>query len=80
MRSPDFGIVAGLAVFVLLCASLPYMSISAGVVVSVAFQQVDGSPDAEAGTEGDDEGLENADSRVEKFHICVAGIIGCWLC
>ena len=27
MRSPDFGIVAGLAVFVLLCASLPYMSI-----------------------------------------------------
>lgn len=62
------------------CASLPYMSICAGVVVSVAFQQVNGSPDAEAGTEGDDEGLENADSRVEKFHICVAGIIGCWLC
>lgn len=59
-------------------ASLLTMSISAGVVVSVAFQQVDGSPDAEAGTEGDDEGLENADSRVEKFHICVAGIIGCW--
>lgn len=27
LRSPDFGIVAGLAVFVLLCASLPYMSI-----------------------------------------------------
>ena len=53
---------------------------SAGVVVSVAFQQVNGSPDAETGTEGDDEGLENADSRVEKFHICVAGIIGCWLC
>ena len=51
------------------------MSISAGVVVSVAFQQVNGSPNAETGTEGDDEGLENADSRVEKFHICVAGII-----
>ena len=62
------------------CVSLRHMSISTGVVVSVAFQQVDGSPDAEAGTEGDDEGLENADSRVEKFHICVAGIIGCWLC
>ena len=31
MRSPDFGIVAGLAVFVLLCASLPYMSIKDGV-------------------------------------------------
>ena len=25
MRSPDFGIVAGLAILVLLCASLPYM-------------------------------------------------------
>ena len=61
-------------------ASLLTMSISAGVVVSVAFQQVNGSPNAEAGTEGDDEGLENADSRVEKFHICVAGIIGYWLC
>ena len=62
------------------CVSLRHMSISAGVVVSVAFQQVNGSPNAETGTEGDDEGLENADSRVEKFHICVAGIIGCWLC
>ena len=59
-------------------ASLLTMSISAGVVVSVAFQEVNGSPNAETGTESDDEGLENADSRVEKFHICVAGIIGCW--
>lgn len=64
----------------LLFASLLTVRISAGVVVSVAFQEVDGSPNAETGTEGDDEGLENADSRVEKFHICVAGIIGCWLC
>ena len=64
---------------VLWSASLSLMGICTGVVVSVAFQQVDGSPDAETGTEGDDEGLENADSRVEKFHICVAGIIGCWL-
>ena len=64
----------------LLFASLLTVRICARVVVSVAFQQVNGSPDAEAGTEGDDEGLENADSRVEKFHICVAGIIGCWLC
>ena len=64
----------------LLFASLLTVRISAGVVVSVAFQEVDGSPNAETGTEGDDEGLENADSRVEKFHICVAGIIGCWWC
>ena len=32
MRSPDFGIVAGLAILVLLCASLPYMSIFRGNV------------------------------------------------
>ena len=44
------------------------MSISPGVVVTVAFQQVDGSPDAKTGTERDDEGLEYADSRVEKCH------------
>lgn len=58
-------------------ASLLTMSISAGVVVSVAFQQVNGSPDAEACAKGNNQSLKNADSRVEKFHICVAGIIGC---
>ncbi len=41
------------------------MSICAGVVVSVAFQQVDDAPNAETGTEGDDEGLENADSLLK---------------
>ena len=56
------------------------MSISRRIVVAVAFHEVDNTPHRETGTEGDDEGLENADSRVEKFYICVAGIIGCWLC
>ena len=62
------------------CVSLRHMSISAGVIVSVAFQQVNGSPNAETGTKGNNQSLKNADSRVEKFHICVAGIIGYWLC
>lgn len=48
--------------------SLLTVRISPGVVVTVAFQQVDGSPDAKTGTERDDEGLEYADSRVEKCH------------
>ena len=61
-------------------ASLLNISISAGVVVSVAFQQVDGSPNAETCAKGNNQSLKNADSRVEKFHICVAGIIGYWLC
>ena len=61
-------------------ASLLTMSISAGVVVSVAFQQVNGSPNAETCAKGNNQSLKNADSRVEKFHICVAGIIGYWWC
>ena len=49
-------------------ASLPHMSIRAGVVVTVTFQQVDDTPHAETGTEGDNEGLENGDCLIEKFH------------
>ena len=45
------------------------MSICAGVVVAVAFEQVDGSPDAETCTEGDNEGLKNGYCAVEKCHI-----------
>ena len=44
------------------------LGLRAGVIVAVTFQQVDGSPDAKTGTESDDEGLENADSRIEKCH------------
>ena len=49
-------------------ASLPHMSIRAGVVVAVTLQQVDDTPHAETGTEGDNEGLENGDCLIEKFH------------
>ena len=44
------------------------MSIGTGVVVAVTFQQVDDAPHAETGTEGDNEGLENGDCLIEKFH------------
>jgi len=43
--------------------SLLTMSICAGVVVAVAFQQVDAAPDAEAAAKCDNEGLKNADSK-----------------
>ena len=39
-----------------------------GVVVAITFQQVDDTPHAETGTEGDNEGLENGDCLIEKFH------------
>ena len=51
-----------------LCVTLSHMSIRAGVVVTVTFQQVDDTPHAETGTEGDNEGLENGDCLIEKFH------------
>ena len=68
MRSPDFGIVAGLAVFVLLCASLPYMSIRAGVVVAVALHEVDNAPDTKPGSQSYNKGLQNAYCRIKKCH------------
>ena len=60
--------MAGLAILVLLCASLPYMSIRTGVVVAVTFQQVDDTPDAETSAQSDNEGLKNGDSLIEKCH------------
>ena len=60
----------GVAVFVriLWVATLLTMSICTGVVVSVAFQQVDDAPNAETCTESDNESLKNTNSRVKKFH------------
>ena len=59
---------SGLSSIKFLCATLSHMSIRAGVVVAVTFQQVDDAPYAETGTEGDNEGLENGDCLIEKFH------------
>ena len=59
---------SGLSSIKFLCATLSHMSIRAGVVVAVTFQQVDDAPHAETGTEGDNEGLENGDCLIKKFH------------
>ena len=50
------------------CVTLWHISIGTGVVVAITFQQVDDAPYAETGTEGDNEGLENGDCLIEKFH------------
>ena len=42
---------------------------STRVVISITFQQIDSAPDAERGSECDDEGLKSTDGRVEEFHI-----------
>ena len=49
-------------------ASQCNMSIRAGVVIAITFQQVDDAPDAETSAEGDNESLQSADSRSEKCH------------
>ena len=60
---------SGLSSIKFLCATLSHMSIRAGVVVAVTFQQVDDTPDAETGAQSDNEGLKNGDSLIEESHI-----------
>ena len=57
-----------MAIFIFCCVTLPHMSIGAGVVVTIALQQIDSTLHAETGTEGNNEGLEDFDSRVKEFH------------
>lgn len=59
---------SGLSSIKFLCATLSHMSIGSGVIVAITFQQIDDAPHAETGTEGDNEGLENGDCLIEKFH------------
>ena len=54
-----------------LCDTLPYMSISPRIIISVALQQVNDAPDSETCAKGDDEGLKNINSRVKEIHKCV---------
>ena len=59
-----------MAVFVriLWVATLLTMSISAGIVISVTFQQVDDTPDAETSAQSDNESLQNGDCLIKKCH------------
>ena len=41
------------------------------IVIAVTFQQVDDAPDTEAGSQCDNEGLQNFDCAVEKFHTLI---------
>ena len=56
-------------IYIIIFTSLLTMSIRAGVVVAVTFQQVDNAPDTETGTERDNEGLKNGDCLFKKCHI-----------
>ena len=45
------------------------LALRAGVIIAVTFEQVNRTPDAEAGTQSNNEGLENTNCRVKKCHI-----------
>ena len=51
-----------------LCVTLSHMSIGAGVVVAVAFHEVDNTPHCETCAEGDNERLKNCDSLIDESH------------
>ena len=47
---------------------LDALRLGAGVVVAVAFHEVDNTPHCETGTEGDNERLKNCDSLIDESH------------
>ena len=51
-----------------LCVTLSHMSIAAGVILSVALQQVDAAPDTQGTAQTNHDGLQSIDCAVEKFH------------
>ena len=51
-----------------LCVTLPHMSIAAGVILSIALQQVDAAPDTQGTAQTDHDRLQSIDCTVEKFH------------
>ena len=50
------------------CVSLRHMSIGTGVIVAVAFHQIDHAPHCQACTEGDYESLQYGDCLIDKSH------------
>ena len=50
------------------CVSLRHMSIRARIVISISFQQIDDTPHAQAGAQGDDQDFQGINGRTEKFH------------
>ena len=50
------------------CVTLWHMSIGAGVVGTITFQQVHDTPHAKASAQGHDKGLQSIDCGTEKLH------------
>ena len=44
------------------------LGLSAGVIITIAFEQVDDTPNGQTGTQGDNESLQNTNSGSKKCH------------
>ena len=55
-------------IYIIIFTSLLTMSISAGVVVAVAFHEIDNAPHRKTRTEGNNERLKNRDSLIDESH------------
>ena len=51
------------------------LTLGAGVVVAITFQQVDRTPNAQTGTQSDNQSLKNFDRRVKEFHNCISFVL-----
>ena len=50
------------------------LALGSGIVIAVAFEEVDRAPDCETSTKGNNESLKNIHRAVKEFHNKVAGI------
>ena len=51
------------------CASLPYMSIGAGIIAAVPLQEIDNAPHAQASAQSNNQRLQSGDRGSEKLYI-----------
>ena len=47
---------------------LDALALSAGIIVAIPLQEIYDTPDAETGTDSNDQGLKNSYSRSKKSH------------
>ena len=68
-----YGIARGDCLYLFcFCASLPHMSIRAGVIVAVPLHEVNAAPNAKSCAKRDYQSLQYVNCAVEKIHINLA--------
>ena len=51
-----------------MCVTLPYMSISAGIVVTIALHEINAAPNSKPRAQRDNQSLQNTDCAAKKCH------------